>query len=150
MSPATQTRHEVPSSLHWSIPDGASVLIVSDDDSDSRALRNLLFNAGFASECVRDITAGCDAARFGQYQVVISVPQLHDGSWKRLSDIACHYDLRFEIILWARNFDFGEWGKALDDGAFDVLDAVHEESRVVEVTKFALWAAYLRGAGPIP
>jgi DNA-binding NtrC family response regulator len=150
MGLVTQVRQEMPSSLHWGIPDGARVLIVSDDDSEARILRNLLFSAGLASECARGITAGCDAARSGQFQVVISIPQLQDGSWKRLTDIASHYDLRFEIILWARNYDFQEWEKALDDGAFDVLDAIHEESRVVETTKCAFWAAYLKGAGPNP
>ncbi len=150
MNLMTQTRQEIPSSLQWGIPDGAKVLIVSDEDSEAGVLRNLLSNAGFASVCARGITAGCDAARSGQFQVVISIPQLQDGSWRRLTDIACHYDLRFEIILWARNFDFREWGKALEDGAFDVLDAIHEESRVVEATKCAFWAAYLKGAGPNP
>ncbi len=150
MSVVAQTRQEIPSNLQWGIPDGARVLIVSDDDSEASFLRNLLASAGFASESAWGITAGCDAARSGQFQVLISIPQSHDGSWRRLSDIACHYDLHFEIILWARNFDFREWGKALDDGAFDVLDPIHEESRVAEVTKCAFWAAYLKGAGPNP
>jgi len=56
--------------------------------------------------------------------VVVSTLLLRDGSWTRLTDIANHYDLGFEVVLWARNFDFAEWGEAMKDGAFDVLDAL--------------------------
>jgi len=150
MNLMTPTREEIPSSLQLGIPDGARVLLVSDDDSEAKVLRNLLCKAGFSSESACCITAGCDAAKSGQFQVVISIPQLRDGSWRRLIDIASHYDLRFELILWARYFDFRDWGKALDDGAFDVLDSIHEGSRVVEATKCAFWAAYLKGAGLSP
>jgi DNA-binding NtrC family response regulator len=94
--------------------------------------------------------AGCEAAKSGQFQVVISAPRLKDGTWRRLVDIANHSDLRFEVVLWARSFDLREWAEALENGAFDVLDAVYEQPRVVEATKCALWAAYLKGAWPKP
>jgi len=93
--------------------------------------------------------AGCEAAKSGEFQVVISTPLLKDGSWRRLTDIANHSDLRFEVVLWARSFDLREWAEALENGAFDVLDAVYELPRVLEATKGALWAAYLKGARPI-
>ena len=64
--------------------------------------------------------------------------------------IVNHYDLHFEIVLWARRFDFLEWAVALEEGAFDVLDAVNERTRVVEAIKCAFWVAYLKGAGPSP
>jgi len=82
--------------------------------------------------------------------VVVSTPLLRDGSWRRLTDIANHYDLGFEVVLWARNFDLAEWVEALKEGAFDVLDALCELPRAVEAVKIALWAAYLKGAGPDP
>src|SRR5712691_11076443 len=75
---------------------------------------------------------------------------LSDGSWRRLTDIANHYDLGFEVVLWARNFDLPDWAEALKEGAYDVLDAMCEQPRAVEATKRALWAAYLKGAGPGP
>jgi DNA-binding NtrC family response regulator len=150
MSLMLQNQEEIRSSLQSNIPDGARILIVCDDDFDSKRLRTLLLEAGFASDCAKSITTGCEAARSGQFQVVLSTPQLRDGSWRRLTDIANHYDLRFEVVLWAHNFDLQEWAEALENGAFDVLDAVHEQRRVVEATKCALWAAYLRGAGPNP
>ncbi len=75
---------------------------------------------------------------------------LSDGSWKRLTDIANHNDLGFEVVLWARNFDLAEWVEALKEGAFDVLDALCELQRAVQAVKTALWAAYLKGAGPDP
>ena len=150
MSLTMQSREEIPSSLLSSIPEGARVLVVCDDDFEAGRLRTLLLGAGFASDCARTLTTGCDAAKSGQFQAVVSTPYLQDGSWRRLIDIANHFDLRFEVVLWAHNFDLGEWAEALDDGAFDVLDAVSEESRIGEVTKSALWAAYLRGAGPNP
>lgn len=82
--------------------------------------------------------------------MVVSTPLLKDGSWRRLSDVANHYDVGFEIVLWARNFDLREWAVALEEGAFDVLDAMCEQPMAVEATKGAFWAAYLKGAGPKP
>jgi len=150
MSLAMQIQEESRSGLQSNIPDGARILIVCDDDSDRKRLTTLLWEAGFALDCAKSITAGCEAAKTGQFQVVVSTPQLRDGSWWRLTDIAYHYDLRFEVVLWAHNFDLREWAEALDRGAFDVLDVVYEQPRVVEAAKCAWWAAYLKGAGPNP
>jgi DNA-binding NtrC family response regulator len=150
MSLAMQTQEKIRSGLQSNIPEGASILIVCDDDSDRKRLTTSLMEAGFALECAKSITTGCEAAKTGHFQVVFSTPHLRDGSWRRLTDIAHHYDLRFEVVLWAHNFDLREWAAALDHGAFDVLDAVYEQSRVVEAAKCAWWAAYLKGAGPNP
>ena len=150
MTITMQTREEIPSGLQSNIPEGARVLVVCDDDLEARRLRTLLLDAGLASDCAKTITTACGAAKSGQFQVVVSIPYLRDGSWRRLTDIANHYDLRFEVVLWAHKFDLHEWAEALDQGAFDVLDAVNEESRVGEVTKSALWVTYLKGAGPNP
>ncbi len=153
MNPLTQTRESIGESkthsgLPLKVPDGARILIVCDDNSDTDRLKTVLQEAGFVSECARSITAGCEAAKSGRFQVVVSTPLLRDGSWKRLTDIANHYDLGFEVVLWARNFDLSEWVEALKDGAFDVLDAMCEPPKAVQATKCALWAAYLKGAGP--
>jgi hypothetical protein len=51
-------------------------------------------------------------------------------------------------ILVAKNFDLGQWGQAIDDGALEVLDAVRELPRAIEVAKCALWTEYLTGAWP--
>jgi DNA-binding NtrC family response regulator len=138
------------SGLILKVPDGARILIVCEDDSDTERLKTTLQKAGFVSECAKSITAGCEAAKSGRFQVVVSTPLQRDGSWRRLTDIANHYDLGFEVILWARTFDLAEWGEALKEGAFDVLDALCELPRAVEDIKTALWAAYLKGAGPDP
>jgi DNA-binding NtrC family response regulator len=132
------------------VPDGARILIVCDDDSDTERLKSTLQEAGFVAEGAKSITAGCEAAKSGRFQVVVSTPRLRDGSWRRLADIANHYDLGFEVVLWARNFDLTEWAEALKEGAFDVLDALCELPRAVEAVKIALRAAYLKGAGPDP
>jgi DNA-binding NtrC family response regulator len=132
------------------IPDGARILIVSDDNSDTERLKEVLREAGFVSEWAKSITEGCEAAKSGRFQVIVSTPRMRDGSWRRLTDIANHYDLGFEVILWARSFDLLEWTEALKDGAFDVLDAMCEQPKAVESTKRALWAAYLKGGGPDP
>jgi DNA-binding NtrC family response regulator len=155
MSPITQTREstgesKTHSGLPLKVPDGARFLIVCDDNSDTDRLKSVLQEAGFVSECAKSITAGCEAAKSGRFQVIVSTPLLRDGSWKRLTEIANHYDLGFEVVLWARNFDLAEWVEALKDGAFDVLDAMCEPPKAVEATKRALWAAYLKGAGPNP
>src|SRR5439155_890514 len=81
------------SSLTLKVPDGARILIVSDDDSDTERLKSILQKAGIVSECAKSITAGCEAAKSGRLQVVVSTPLLSDGSWRRLTDTANHYDL---------------------------------------------------------
>src|SRR5260370_31465999 len=121
MSPMAQTRKGIDenvarSGLPLKIPDGARILIVCDDNSDTDRLKTILDEEGFASEWAKSITAGCEAAKSGQFQVVVSTPVLRDGSWKRLTDIANHYDLGFETVLWARNFDLEEWAVALREG----------------------------------
>src|SRR6267143_1777689 len=138
------------SRLTLKVPDGARILIVSEDDSETERLKTALQEAGFVSEGAKSITAGCEAAKSGRFQVVVSTPLLRDGSWRRLADIANHYDLGFEVVIWARNFDLAEWVEALKEGAFDVLDAVCELPRAAEAIKTALWVAYLKGAGPDP
>jgi DNA-binding NtrC family response regulator len=138
------------SPLPLKVPAGARILIVCDDDSDAERLKVVLREEGFGSEWVKSITAGCEAAKSGRFQLVVSTPLLRDGSWRRLTDIANHYGLGFEVVLWARNFDLPDWAEALKEGAFDVLDAMCEQPRAVEATKRALWAAYLKGAGPDP
>jgi DNA-binding NtrC family response regulator len=110
----------------------------------------MLSEAGFAVDCVRSITAACQAAKSGLYQVVVSKPQFRDGSWRRLTELASHYDLGFVVVVWAHTYDLQEWAETLDNGAFDVLDAVYDLPRVVEVVKGASWAAFLKGAAPIP
>jgi hypothetical protein len=69
---------------------------------------------------------------------------------ERIVDIANHYNLGFVVLLLASTFDFNQCAEALEDGAFDVLDVLHELPKVAEVIKRALWAAYLKGAGPSP
>ena len=150
MSPTMQPQEEIRSGSPLKVPDGARILIVCDDNHDTERLRTILQEEGFMSEWEKSMTAGCEAAKSGQFQVVVSTPLLKDGSWRRLTDIANHYDLGFEIVLWARNFDLREWAVALEEGAFDVLDAMCEQPMAVEATKGALWAAYLKGAGPNP
>jgi DNA-binding NtrC family response regulator len=153
MSPITREstgESKTHSGLTLKVPDGARILIVCDDDSDTQRLKTILREAGFVAEWAKSMTAGCEAARSGQFQMIVSTPLLRDGSWRRLTDIANRYDLGFEVVLWARNFDLAEWVEALKDGAFDVLDAMCEPPKAVEATRRALWAAYLKGAGPNP
>jgi DNA-binding NtrC family response regulator len=126
------------------------ILIVHEDDSISKEMELVLFHEGLELERVKTMTGGCEAARSGQFQVIVSAPILQDGTWKRLADIDSHYRPGFVIILVATNFDLNEWGEALEDGAFDVLDALHELPKVGEIARRALWAAYLKGAGPHP
>lgn len=136
------------SSLILRVPDEARVLIVSDDDSLTEQLNNVTCEAGLTSECATSMTAGCALARSGRFQVVFTTPVLADGSWRRMVDIANHYDLDFVVVLVASTFDFSERAEALEDGAFDVLDALHELPKTAEAARRAVWAAYLRGAGP--
>jgi DNA-binding NtrC family response regulator len=128
------------------VPDGSQILIICDD-SNAEQLKNIFRQAGVVAETTNSMTAGCEYARSGRFQAIVSKPSLGDGSWRRLLDIAKHYDLGFEVILLARNFDLNEWVEALEAGVFDVLDTLGELPRAAEVAKGALWAAYLKGAG---
>lgn len=140
---------ETRTALTFGVPDGSQILIVCED-SIAEPLKAVLRKAGIAFKTANSMTAGCELARSGRFQVVVSAPLLSDGSWRRLTDIANHCDLGFEVVLLARRFDLAEWAEALKDGAFDVLDALSDVPRAAEVLKRALWAAYLRGAGPHP
>jgi DNA-binding NtrC family response regulator len=126
------------------------ILIVHDDDTIAKHLEIILLHAGLASERVKSMKAACEYARSGRFQVVVATPVLGDGSWKGLADVDSHYRPGFVVILVATTFDLNKWGQALEDGAFDVLDALHELPNVGEAARRALWAAYLKGAGPRP
>jgi DNA-binding NtrC family response regulator len=131
-------------------PDGpreVRILIISENDGIAERLATALSEANFSWERAKSITAGCESAKSGRFQVIVTTPLLADGSWRRLIDIAAHYDTGFVVILVASTFDIQEWTEALEYGAFDVLDALHELPRVAECANRAAWAAYLKGAG---
>jgi DNA-binding NtrC family response regulator len=150
MTPILGTASETQSRPRMGVLDGARILIICDDKTTTELLETLFGQAGFTLETARSFTAACERACSGRFGAVISVPLLSDGSWRRLIDLANHYDLGFEVVLLARNFDLSQWAEALEHGAFDVLDAVCELSRAAEVVKSALWAAYLKGAVLVP
>jgi DNA-binding NtrC family response regulator len=150
MSLTPGAREEERSGQPLKVPAGASVLIVCEDDSETEWLKTVLLGAGFVSDCARSITAGCEAAKSGWFPVVVSSPLLRDGSWRRLTDVANHYDLGFEVVLWAPSSDFPALVEALNEGAFDVLDAMSDRTRIIQTARRAWWAAHMKGAGPDP
>jgi hypothetical protein len=91
------------------------------------------------------MTAACEAARSGGFQVVISAPVLRDGSWRRLSDMGSHYELGFVIILVATETEAEDWAGAIEGGVFEILDPQQDLSMAVQIAKRAGWAAYLKG-----
>jgi DNA-binding NtrC family response regulator len=135
-------------SISVKLPEGARILIVGEDEAMNQRLRTVFQGAGLVSDTANSMTAACRSARSGRFQALVSMPVLRDGSWRRLVDIAKHYDLGFEVVVMARHFDLLEWSEALRDGAFDVIDTVSELPTASETMKRALWAAYLKGAGP--
>jgi hypothetical protein len=90
--------------------------------------------------------AGCDLARSGRFQVVITGPAVGDGSWEQLADIDSHNYPGFVVILLADGFERENPERLQDQGAFEILDTIHDLSRVGEIARRALWAAYLKGA----
>ncbi len=132
------------------IPDGARILVACEDEFLTQKFADILGEAGLFLESVTSMTAACDLMRSGRFQVVVCTPELSDGSWKRLIDVANHYDLSFEVILLIGSSHFGEWDSTIEEGVFEVLDTAHELPKAPEVIRHALWAAYLKGAGPRP
>lgn len=130
--------------LTLKVPDLARILIVCDNDSDTERLEIVFREAGLTSESASSITAGCEVAKSGRFQVIFSTPSLGDGSWRRLIEVAQHYDLSFELVLLARSFNLNQWAEALQDGVFDVLDVVCDLPKAAEAAKRALGAAYLK------
>jgi DNA-binding NtrC family response regulator len=124
------------------------VLIVSDDDAISQYLEVILLRAGLASERVRTMTAGCESARSGRFQVVVTTTVLPDGTWKRLTDMASRYRPGFMVILVVNTFHLKQWAEALGEGTFAVLDASHELPKVGEAVRRAFSAAHLERTGP--
>ena len=139
-----------PRSLNSDTQAKSRILIVTDDDSIYKELEVILLHEEFASEREKSMTAGCDSARSGRFQVIVTAPILTDGSWKQLVDIEGHSSPGFVIILLVSTLSLNQWAQAVEDGAFDVLDARNELPRVALAARCALWAAYLKGAGPHP
>jgi len=131
------------------VPRGAQILIVGDDQSAEQLVATLR-EAGIGSKTARSMTEACEFVKSGDFQAVLSKPMLSDGSWRRLVDVAIHYDLGFEVVLVARDFHLDAWSEALNEGAFDVLDTHTNQAGTTVVARRALWAAYLKGAGPNP
>jgi DNA-binding NtrC family response regulator len=146
----TQNRSDEikPHGLTLRSPDMPQILIVGDDGSDTERLKTVFREAGLTSESANSITAGCESAKSGRFQVVFCPPLLADGSWRRLMEVAQHHDLSFELVLLARSFSLNEWGEALQDGVFDVLDVVRDLPKAAEAAKRAWGAAYLRRFRP--
>lgn len=105
---------------------------------------------GLTSEGANSITAGCESAKSGQFQVVFSAASLGDGPWKRLIDVAQHYDLRFEIVLLARKYDLKQWLEALRGGAFDVPNVLCDLPKAAEAAQRAFGGVYLKCFRPRP
>ncbi len=141
---------QVHAGLTLKVPDLPRMLIVCDHDSETERLKTVFRDAGLTSESAKSITAGCESARSGRFQVVFSTPLLADGSWRRLIDVANHGGLSFEVILLARSFDLNQWSEALQVGAFEVLDVLCDLPKAAEVAKRALGTAYLKRFRPRP
>jgi DNA-binding NtrC family response regulator len=150
MNQNSTIEHECSAGVVSAVTNEARILIVGDDDTYTEQLKRAFAESGFVSENARNITDGCNAAKSGRFQVVVTVPSMRDGSWQRLVDVANHYNLNVEVILLARNFDLAECASALDHGAFDVLNVPNELRNVGRVATSAFWAAYLRGSGRLP
>lgn len=124
------------------------ILVVNENDSVPERLAKALPEAEFTLEHAKGIAAGCELARSGRFQIIVTSQTFADGTWRRLVDIATHYNLGFAVIVLATACDMQEWADALECGAVDVLDAFYELPRVAQSIRCAAWAAYLKGAGP--
>ena len=132
------------------LPNEAQILIICNESSLVERLRSMFRQIGLNSESASSITDGCNLAKSGRFQVILTVPVLHDGSWRRLIDLSKHYELTHEVVLLADDFDLRQWGEALNDGAFDVINLLYELPNAANVVVAAFWAVYLKGGGELP
>jgi CheY-like chemotaxis protein len=145
LTPASQT---LP--LHQGVRHGPQILVVCADVFLSHILTSILEKSNLSVESVDTMDEGCALAASGRFEVVLSQPRLPDGSWRRLMDLAGRGCLEFVVILVASKFDTRQWLQALKDGAFDVIDVLHDLDDVEESVRYALWVGYLSGIGPAP
>lgn len=124
------------------------ILVVTDDDPLAKTVHEILRCDGLVTEQARNLLEALEAARSGQFPVAITTPRLTDGSWKRLVWTAHHVRPRFSVIVLAKTFSLREWAQALDDGAFEVIDALSELPKMTEVVRHALLTEYLLGERP--
>lgn len=129
-------------------PENPRILVVTDDEALARELALVLGRAGLPAERAPNIAEGSEAARSGRFQVVVTAPQLRDGSWKGLARIAHCLRSGFAVILVAKTFDLNQRTEAMDGGVLDVLDAFHDLPMLPEAARRALWIEYLTGAWP--
>ena len=137
--------------LPWTEREGwqkMQILVVNENASIPEQLAKALPEAEFTLEHAKGIAAGCELAKSGRFQIIVTSPTFADGTWRRLVDVANRYDLGFAVIVLANVFDMQEWADALEYGAVDVMDTLYELPRVAQSIKCAAWAAYLKGAGP--
>jgi DNA-binding NtrC family response regulator len=135
--------------LSASVPEEPRILMICDDPSITLPLTNVLLKAGFIVERVSNLAEGCESAKSGRFQVVVTAPLPKEGSWKRLIEISNHPEHAFAIVLLANNFDLYQWAEALKDGAFDVLDPFYGLPRAAEAARRAFWAASQRAPSPV-
>src|SRR3989442_4064002 len=94
----TRTREKIGAAepgpaLSPTVLDEAGILIVCADDSDTETLRAIFREAKFTLECAKTITAGCEAAASGRFQVVLSVPRLDYGSLRTFIHLSRYQDV---------------------------------------------------------
>jgi CheY-like chemotaxis protein len=124
------------------------ILLVTDDDLLAETVRQILISDRFVTVRARSLAEALEATYSGQFPVAIATARLEDGSWKRLAAVADRARTRFSVIVLAKTFGLHEWAEALDDGAFEVLDAISELPKLAEVVRHALLTEYLLGERP--
>src|SRR2546422_3808704 len=80
------------------VPDEARILILGDDEPDMERLKTVFREADFSAETATSITAGCEAAKSGRFQVVVSVPLLSDGAWRRSEEHTSELQSRLHLV----------------------------------------------------
>lgn len=148
-APATEAQTKTKQPVFQPLQPETQVLVVADELLAHTILLTLE-NSGLSADWVTTMEEGYALAASGRFPVILSQPRLPDGSWRRLIDLANRESSKLVVILVARKFDTRDWLQALQDGAFDVIDAVYGLDKVKEAVHRAMWVEYLTGAGPAP
>jgi len=123
---------------------GVTVLAVSSDDSERRAIENLFTHTKWDLHCTDSLA---DARRQMEQEsspVILCSYRLVDGSWSELMENLSDAPGAPKVIVTTRSLDAKRFEELLHDGAFDVLTRPFQARQVYSAISEA-WRQWKAG-----